>query len=96
MPPFEINVPTRFVVPVEAMYMKTPVVAVNSGGPLETVVHGVTGYLSEPDAQNFARHLGNLLRQETPEFGENGRKRVNDNFSFGAFANKLNFFISES
>ena len=33
------------IVPVEAMYLGTPVVAVDSGGPRETVLHGETGYL---------------------------------------------------
>lgn len=33
------------IVPVESMYAGCPVIAVSSGGPLESVVHGVTGYL---------------------------------------------------
>ena len=31
------------IVPLEAMYCSTPVIAVNSGGPTETVVHEQTG-----------------------------------------------------
>ena len=40
------------IVPLEAMYCGTPVLAVNSGGPLETVEHGVTGWLvdGQPNA----------------------------------------------
>ena len=33
------------IVPLEAMYCGTPVLAVDSGGPLETVGHGETGWL---------------------------------------------------
>ena len=35
------------IVPIEAMYVGAPVVAVASGGPLETVKHGETGFLVE-------------------------------------------------
>lgn len=35
------------IVPVEAMYCNTPVIACNSGGPMESVKHGVTGFLLE-------------------------------------------------
>lgn len=47
------------IVPLEAMYSGTPVLAVNSGGPLETVVDGKTGALREATAQSF----GNVLEQ---------------------------------
>lgn len=33
------------IVPLEAMYQQCPVIAVNSGGPKETILHGLTGYL---------------------------------------------------
>ena len=33
------------IVPIEAMYNKLPVIAVNDGGPMETVVDGETGFL---------------------------------------------------
>ena len=33
------------IVPIEAMYMRRPVIAVSSGGPLETVLHNETGFL---------------------------------------------------
>ena len=39
---------------IEAMYMKCPVITVNSGGPLETVQNGVTGFLCNTDAKSFA------------------------------------------
>jgi alpha-1,3/alpha-1,6-mannosyltransferase len=49
------------IVPVEAMYVGTPVVACNSGGPTETVVDGVTGFLCEATPEAFGRALMTLL-----------------------------------
>jgi glycosyltransferase involved in cell wall biosynthesis len=42
------------IVPIEAMYCQLPVVAVNDGGPTETVVDGLTGFLCDPDPESFA------------------------------------------
>ena len=39
------------IVPVEAMYMGCIALACNSGGPLESVEHGVSGYLMPPDPE---------------------------------------------
>ena len=36
------------------MYCELPVVAVNDGGPTETVVDGLTGFLCRPDPESFA------------------------------------------
>ncbi|KAL7559009.1 hypothetical protein ACA910_016356 [Epithemia clementina (nom. ined.)] len=49
------------IVPVEAMYCETPVIAVNSGGPRETVVPGVTGFLCEPTPAAFGQAILQLL-----------------------------------
>ena len=34
--------------------------ACNSGGPKETVLHGSTGFLAEPEAGSFARGMAQL------------------------------------
>lgn len=51
------------IVPLEAMYCGTPVMAVSSGGPLETIRHGVTGFLARQDAEEWAQalHASGLL-----------------------------------
>ncbi|KAJ1472497.1 alpha-1,3-mannosyltransferase ALG2-like protein [Baffinella frigidus] len=36
------------IVPIEAMYSRRPVIACNSGGPTESILDGVTGFLCEP------------------------------------------------
>ena len=41
------------IVPVEAMHMGCIVIACNSGGPLESVADGETGYLLPPDEKKW-------------------------------------------
>ena len=83
--------------PLEAMYMQRPVVAVNSGGPLETVVDGKTGFLCEPIAEAFAQKMAHFVR--TPgakeQLGKAGQQRVCGSFSFPAFTHKLNAIITQ-
>ncbi len=49
------------IVPLEAMAAGRPVVAVNNGGPLESVAHGQTGLLCDPTPAAFARAFAELL-----------------------------------
>ena len=39
------------IVPLEAMGLGTPVIAVNNGGPTETIVHDKTGFLCNSSAE---------------------------------------------
>jgi glycosyltransferase involved in cell wall biosynthesis len=48
------------IVPLESMAFGKPVIAVNRGGPTESVQHNVTGLLVEPDAGSFAAAMANL------------------------------------
>uniref|UniRef100_A0A7S1PIT9 Alpha-1,3/1,6-mannosyltransferase ALG2 n=1 Tax=Percolomonas cosmopolitus TaxID=63605 RepID=A0A7S1PIT9_9EUKA len=79
------------IVPVEAMYCMRPVVAVNNGGPTESIAHGETGFLCEPQAQTFAKALADILsdRQMARQMGESGRLRVKGMFSLRAFGEAL-------
>ncbi|KAG0365558.1 Alpha-1,3-mannosyltransferase-like protein [Gamsiella multidivaricata] len=81
------------IVPVEAMYMRCPVIAVNSGGPTESILHGKTGFLCEPKEEVWASTLQTVLEksdQELREMGEAGHDRVVGLFSLAAFVSKLN------
>jgi len=80
------------IVPLEAMYCRKPVVAVNSGGPTETIVDGHNGYLRSAEPEEFADAVKQLLEDEERAelFGERGRKRFDDVFSFAAFKSKIN------
>lgn len=71
---------------IEAMAMAKPVVATDSGGPIEIVVEGETGLLvpyGNPEAL-----AGAILKimdntQLASEFGANSRQRVEEQFSIG-------------
>ncbi len=45
------------IVPLEAMSIGLPVIAVNSGGPTESVLHEKTGFLCSQDADEFAKRM---------------------------------------
>ena len=85
------------IVPVEAMYMKCPVIAVNSGGPLETVEDGVTGYLCDPNPDSFAQAMLKFIQDRTlsETFGNSGHKRMVSKFSFESYTSQLNSVITD-
>ena len=78
-------------VPVEAMAAGRPVIAADSGGPLETVVDGVTGFLRPPTAEAFADALRVLVEDpaRADQMGAAGRERVVERFSLEAFGERL-------
>ena len=85
------------IVPIEAMAAGTAVVAVASGGPLETVVDGKTGFLVPQTEQDFALAMDKLLlpdksnrsEQCAAVMGRSGRARVVEFFSKSAMGEKL-------
>jgi alpha-1,3/alpha-1,6-mannosyltransferase len=78
-------------VPLEAMAAGRPVVAVRSGGPLETVRHEATGLLCAPTPEAFAEALARLITNpaEARRLGQEGRAHVLQHFSHSAFGNRL-------
>ena len=50
------------IVPIEAMYLRCPVVAVNTGGPLETVADGETGFLCAQKPEDFASAMQKFVQ----------------------------------
>ncbi|XP_045079138.1 alpha-1,3/1,6-mannosyltransferase ALG2 [Coregonus clupeaformis] len=83
------------IVPVEAMYCCCPVIAVRSGGPLESVGDGKTGFLCEPTAEAFSLAMEKLFRdpQLRRDMGQAGRRRVQEKFSLEAFSDQLHGYI---
>lgn len=79
------------IVPVEAMYLQCPVIAVNSGGPLETIVHNVTGFLVEPHPEAFAEAMDTFFEQPKlrESMGKTGKDWMEKKFSFTAFSKQL-------
>jgi glycosyltransferase involved in cell wall biosynthesis len=78
-------------VPVEAMAAGRPVIAVNDGGPAETIVHARTGFLCEPTAEAFARAAMPLIQDAgmAREMGAAGREHVRKNFPVERFGRGL-------
>lgn len=79
------------IINLEAMACNTPVVASATGGIKEVVVDGETGFLVEPgNPEDLAEHIKKLLddRGLAATFGANGRKRVEEMFSWESIAKK--------
>uniref|UniRef100_A0A0B7A116 Alpha-1,3/1,6-mannosyltransferase ALG2 n=1 Tax=Arion vulgaris TaxID=1028688 RepID=A0A0B7A116_9EUPU len=85
------------IVPIEAMYMQCPVIAMRSGGPLETVDNGHTGFLCNSDPAEVAQAMLKFLEDPAlgKSFGESGKKRVESLFSFIKFADKLDTIVHD-
>ena len=82
------------IVPLEAMFAGVPVLAANSGGPLETIQDGETGWLRSVDEveewTGVMRHaLFGLSAEQRRKMGEAGRKRVMEEFSETKMADRL-------
>lgn len=84
------------IVPLEAMYYSKPVIAVNSGGPTETIVNDVTGFLCEPNSESFASAMKKLIlsRDLGERLGQSGQKRFETKFSFDAFTEQLDGILT--
>ena len=81
------------IVPLESMAASTPVVAMASGGPLETVVHDETGLLvNDPFSElQVAKELEKFILDPelASRLGSAGNSHVEKKFSFEAFSNQL-------
>jgi len=84
-------------VPLEAMAAGRPVVVANQGGPAETVLDGVTGYIRPPTAEAFACALNQLIRDPVmaERMGRAGRAYVAEHFSQDAFRLRLESLLEQ-
>lgn len=78
------------IVPIEAMAMSKPVIALASGGPLETIEHNISGLLCEPNQVYYAIHR--LISEPglCKQMGKAGCENVIRRFSYETFRDKLN------
>ncbi|KAF5680581.1 alpha-1,3 alpha-1,6-mannosyltransferase [Fusarium heterosporum] len=81
------------IVPLEAMLARTPVLAADSGGPVETIVDGETGWLRSPkDVDAWADVVRSALKlsdSEAQTMGDRGAARVKDLFGREHMANRF-------
>lgn len=84
------------IVPLEAMKFRKPVIACRSGGPLETVIHGVTGFLCTGTPESFANAMETLAAR--PEYakrlGEAAARHFQDNFSSDVFCTHVRELVN--
>jgi alpha-1,3/alpha-1,6-mannosyltransferase len=88
------------IVPVEAMHQGVPVLAANSGGPLETVVEGQTGWLRDVKKVDewttvMRRVLIELSPSDMDRLGRNGKARASAEFSRTTMARRLETMLAE-
>lgn len=85
------------IVPLEAMYLARPVIAQNSGGPMESILPGVTGFLVESNANDFAAKIALLIKnpEMIDQFGAAGKERFQKIFSFETFSRQLNSAVDQ-
>ncbi|KAL8692594.1 MAG: hypothetical protein Q9218_002410 [Villophora microphyllina] len=82
------------IVPLEAMMAGVPVLAADSGGPLETVVEGKTGWLRCSEevgewTEIMQRVLSDMSDEEIRSMGDEGRRWVESEFSATKMADRL-------
>jgi len=79
------------IVPIEAMAAHRPVIACASGGPLESIRDGKTGFLQAPEPAAFADAMFRVASQpgRAVAMGAAGRSRAVDTFSRAAFGKRL-------
>ncbi|CAF9939147.1 MAG: Alpha-1,3-mannosyltransferase-like protein [Alectoria fallacina] len=88
------------IVPLEAMLAGVPVLAANSGGPLETVLDPATGWLRDVEKVEqwtdvMKKVLGEMSDEQLRQMGANGKGRVREEFSETKMARKLNEEIED-
>lgn len=77
------------IVPLEAMACGLPVLAVNNGGPQETIIDGETGYLRPAKEDEWTEaivQLMNLSPEERSKMSQAGQQRIRDYFDVKVLA----------
>ncbi|KAI5814833.1 hypothetical protein BZA77DRAFT_356053 [Pyronema omphalodes] len=80
------------IVPLEAAVAKIPVLAHNSGGPLETIKEGVTGWLRPDVPEEWTKVIRKALfelSQEVEEMGRKAREKAVAEFSKEKMAERI-------
>ncbi|MBN2662034.1 MAG: glycosyltransferase [Bacteroidales bacterium] len=86
LPSVEDNLP---LVIQEAMACKTPIIAFDTGGIKDLVIHQKTGYLSKHlDVVDFKNGILNFIENSTVQIGENARSHIVKNYSNEIIAKK--------
>lgn len=84
------------IVPIEAMAFGKPVIAVNQGGPRETIQHGIQGFLEAPNPDSFSRRMAELAEQPglARTMGRHGFQHAAQ-FSWNHFVGRVDDVLEE-
>lgn len=96
---FTIYTPIREpfgLVPIESMACGTPVIGVNEGGLMETILHGETGFLVNRDPQEISERIQTLLQQSEirQQFSQKARQYVLEKWTWERSAQQLEKILS--
>lgn len=88
------------IVPLEAMLAGVPVLAANTGGPKETVMDGVTGWLREPnEVEEWTKVMDTVLnkmgKKELEMMGSDGVQRVRIGFGQEKMAERIERILND-
>lgn len=72
-----------------------PVIACNSGGPVETIKDGQTGFLCDPTPRQFSLAMAKLVQdpQMAERMGKEARRHVIRSFSTQMFGQRLDQYL---
>ena len=81
--------------PLEANACGTPVIAVAEGGVRETIIHGKNGFLANPNPNDIAKYIKQLIdNQELKEkISEFAIKNVQENWTLAQCSERINAAI---
>ncbi len=85
------------IIPLEAMASEKPVIAIDEGGPRETILHEKTGFLCK-DTDEMATCMNLLVNDPSlvEKMGKAGKKHVKANFSWEVFFEKYDKSLKEA
>ena len=77
------------------MAAQKPVIACNSGGPVETIKDGITGFLCDPNPEAFSFAMSKFITdaQLAESMGKEARRHVEESFSTKIFGQNLNGYL---
>jgi glycosyltransferase involved in cell wall biosynthesis len=83
------------VVPLEAMASGAPVIAVDAGGPRESIIHNVTGWLLPPTTWAFAEQMQRVAADHGRLISRRALRRRAQLFAADAFVARLDDVMEE-
>lgn len=87
------------IVPLEAMLARRPVLAADTGGPVETVCDPATGWLRDPaDVPAWTAVMRRALAlpaADLARMGDDGARRVRDTFGRDRMAERLDALVAD-